>query len=123
MSDSAALEQRYRRLLAWFPAEHRRTYGLDGTAIAAVVALATCPWLLRRGNHLAVGLISGTAVLLGLVATVSVDVGLPQFTEIQVGFTAFYLLELLAVAILPDPGRGWRVLTGKPRWPWVSRSS
>jgi hypothetical protein len=25
--DSAALERRYRRLLAWFPAEHRRTYG------------------------------------------------------------------------------------------------
>ena len=27
MSNSAALERRYRRLLAWYPAEHRRTYG------------------------------------------------------------------------------------------------
>jgi hypothetical protein len=215
MSDAAALERRYRRLLAWFPAQHRSIYGeemigvllasapegrdrpapgdvadlvssglrarlrnwsgagkvdpkwadalaaytvaapilmigllsfqvylailnfnqrfqfpslpgepsyldqliilllLDGTAIAAVLALAICPWLLRRDHHLAVGLISGTAALLGLVATVSVDVGLPQYHVFQVGFTAFYLLELLAVAISPDPGRGWRVLTGK----------
>jgi len=27
MSDMAALERRYRRMLAWFPAEHRRIYG------------------------------------------------------------------------------------------------
>jgi hypothetical protein len=27
MNDSLALERRYRRLLAWFPAEHRREYG------------------------------------------------------------------------------------------------
>jgi hypothetical protein len=27
MNDSLALERRYRRLLVWFPAEHRREYG------------------------------------------------------------------------------------------------
>jgi hypothetical protein len=26
MNDSPALERRYRRLLVWFPAEHRREY-------------------------------------------------------------------------------------------------
>jgi hypothetical protein len=219
MSDSAALERRYRRLLAWFPAEHRRVYGeemigvllasapdgqdrpapgeitnlmssglrtrlrnwtgidrvdsrwadalaafsvaapilmagfvsfqlyiavrflgifesfarfpraarffrqvhpvhelitwvlLDATAVAAVAALLVCPVLLRRGKRRAVRLITGAAVLLGLVATVNVDAG--GFGEFQVGFTAFFLLELAAVAISPGPGRGWRALTGK----------
>ena len=52
-------------------------------------------------------------MLLGLVATVNFDAGRFGLNEVQVGFTAFFLLELAAVAISPGPGRGWRVLTGK----------
>jgi hypothetical protein len=35
--DVSALERRYRRLLAWYPAEHRRTYGdeMIGVLLAA----------------------------------------------------------------------------------------
>ena len=212
--DCAALERRYRRLLAWFPAEHRRTYGeemigvllasapdgqdrpgpadvadlvssglrarlrswsgvekvdqkwadalaaysvvapilmtgflsvqlylavqrlslgrwarfpgepsftyqliivllLEATAVAAVAGLAVGPVLIRRDKRLAVGLIAGAAVLIGLVATVTFDAGSPQFGPDQVGFTAFFLAELIAVAISPDPGRGWRVLAAR----------
>src|SRR5215470_142872 len=37
MSHSPALERRYRRLLAWFPAEHRRAFGEEmiGVLLAA----------------------------------------------------------------------------------------
>lgn len=86
---------------------------MDAAAIAAVVALAVWPVLLRRDKRLAVGLIAGVAVLLGVVATVNLDASVLSFGKLQVGFTAFCLLELAAVAISPDPGRGWRALTGK----------
>jgi hypothetical protein len=44
MSDSLALERRYRRLLAWFPAEHRREYGEEMIS----VLLASTPEGRRR---------------------------------------------------------------------------
>jgi hypothetical protein len=78
-----------------------------------VVALAVWPVLLRRDKRLAVGLVAGVAVLLGLAATVNLDAGRLPLDELQVGFTAFYLVELAAVAMSPNPGRGWRALTGK----------
>jgi hypothetical protein len=48
MSDSLALERRYRRLLAWFPAEHRREYGEEMISycvalLVHVIALAGSP--------------------------------------------------------------------------------
>jgi len=44
MNDSLALERRYRRLLAWFPAEHRREYAEDMIS----VLLASTPQGRRR---------------------------------------------------------------------------
>jgi hypothetical protein len=44
MNDSLALERRYRRLLAWFPAEHRREYGEEMIG----VLLASAPEGRRR---------------------------------------------------------------------------
>jgi hypothetical protein len=44
MNDSLALERRYRRLLAWFPAEHRREYGEEMIS----VLLASTPEGRRR---------------------------------------------------------------------------
>ena len=44
MNDSLALERRYRRLLAWFPAEHRREYGEEMIS----VLLASAPEGRRR---------------------------------------------------------------------------
>ncbi len=40
MSDLAALERRYRRMLIWFPAEHRRVYGEEmiGVLLASTAA-------------------------------------------------------------------------------------
>jgi hypothetical protein len=212
MSD-AALERRYRRLLAWFPAEHRHTYGeemigvllasapdgqgrpapgdvadlvssglrtrlrnwsgvrkidpkwadalaaftvaapilmlaylsyqirvelhisrfarfiqlrdpnlpsqgqiqlgmwlLEAAVIAAIVALSCCPALIRRQRRTAVAVIAILTVLLGAAATGYVD-AIAREPDLQVGFTGFVLLEIAAVVIVPDPGRGWRVLT------------
>ncbi len=39
MSGEAALERRYRRLLAWYPAEHRRTYGEEMIGVLLAAAL------------------------------------------------------------------------------------
>ena len=44
MNDSPALERRYRRLLAWFPAEHRREYAEEMIS----VLLASTPEGRRR---------------------------------------------------------------------------
>jgi hypothetical protein len=44
MNDSRALERRYRRLLVWFPAEHRREY----TEEMISVLLASTPQGRRR---------------------------------------------------------------------------
>jgi hypothetical protein len=104
---------------ARFPGEPSFTYQLiimlllEATAVAAVAGLAVCPVLIRRDKRLAVGLIAGAAVLIGLIATVTFAAGSPQFGPDQVGFTAFFLAEVIAVAISPDPGRGWRVLAAR----------
>ena len=44
MNDSPALERRYRRLLVWFPAEHRREYAEEMIS----VLLASTPEGRRR---------------------------------------------------------------------------
>lgn len=214
MSD-AALERRYRRLLAWFPAEHRHTYGeemigvllasapdgqgrpapgdvadlvssglrtrlrtwsgvrkidprwadalaaytvaapilmlgylsyqlyvelqispiaerffqrnsnqpsvaserisiwlVEAAVIAIIGALICCPALIRRQRRGAVTAITVLTVLLGAVATGYLDV-VARGNDVQLGFTAFFLLELIAVVMVPDPGRGWRALSTK----------
>ncbi len=38
MTDDGALERRYRRLLAWYPAEHRRAYGEEMIGVLPAAA-------------------------------------------------------------------------------------
>jgi len=47
VNDSLALERRYRRLLVWFPAEHRREYGEEmiGVLLASTPQGRRRPWL------------------------------------------------------------------------------
>jgi len=81
--------------------------------VAVISALAICPVLLRRERRLAVTLIAIVTALLGAAATVYVAVHDGFGNEVSVGFTAFFVMEIIAVLIVPDPGRGWRVMTRK----------
>jgi hypothetical protein len=81
--------------------------------VAVIAALAVCPALLRRQQRLAVALIAIVTALLGAVATVYVAVRDGFGNEVSVGFTAFLAMEIIAVLIAPDPGRGWRVMSTK----------
>ena len=56
MTGEAALERRYRRLLAWYPAQHRRTYGEE---MVGVLLAAAPDGSSRPGSADAANLIRG----------------------------------------------------------------
>ena len=78
--------------------------------VAVIVALAVCPVLLRHRRRLAVAVITIVAGLLGVAATVYLDAHAGLASDAPVGFTIFLVMEIVALLIAPDPGRGWRVL-------------
>ena len=86
---------------------------MTAATVAMVVALIVAPALIQRQQRLAVGLVALVPAVLGLVATTYYDVNVPQFYDLPVGFTVFFTLEVIAVALSRDPGRGWRVLGWK----------
>jgi hypothetical protein len=102
-----------RRALPEFEAAKVSGILMLAATVAVIVALAVCPVLLRRRQRLAVTLIAIVTGLLGAAATVYLDVHAGFSTDAPVGFTIFFVMEIVALLIAPDPGRGWRVLGRK----------
>ena len=99
-----------RRAIPQFEAAKVGGLLMVAATVAVIVALAVCPVLLRRRQRPAVTLIALVTGLLGAAATVYLGVHAGLTTDGPVGFTIFFVMEIVALLIAPDPGRGWRVL-------------
>lgn len=81
--------------------------------VATIAALAIGPAFARRRQRLAVTITAAVPVLLGATAVIYFDLLAGSSSDLAVGYTAFFVTELLAVVLAPNPGQGWRVLTRK----------
>jgi len=86
---------------------------MEAATVTMLAALAICPALARRQHRRAAILVAFVPAILGAVATIYLDLIAPQVNDVAFGFTVFFVTEIIAVIISPDPGRGWQVLTRK----------
>ena len=86
---------------------------MEAAIVTMLAALAICPALTRRQHRHSAIFIASIPAILGAVATIYLDISAPQFNDVAFGFTVFFVTEIIAVIISPDPRRGWQVLTRK----------
>ncbi len=102
-------------------AYYRHLYDVGRTSVvlmeiataAMVIALIAAPALIRRQYRPALTVAILTPTVLGAVATLYFDLATGPLDDRQVGFTVFFAIELIAVVVARDPGRGWRILGRK----------
>jgi len=128
VNGSAALERRYRRLLVWFPAEHRREYAEEmiGVLLASTPEGRRRPRLADAFDLMTGGLRArlrrrgaglGGARQRDALAVCSAALPVTLLAALAVN----YLWNLLQRVSWPVAGRLAGSAAGTRRWRWVSR--